>query len=101
MDVSEFSKAKQHDIQHLLIVLDQLGKYFGLNRDIYYTLGQYLGYSHTFLLTIESQNDPLSWTICSTCVKMDPAHITEFVSKFRKLFYSLQSLGQIQLFYCL
>ena len=55
MDVSEFSEAKQHEIQHLLIVLDQLGKYFGLNRDIYYTLGQYLGYSDTSLLTIESQ----------------------------------------------
>ena len=39
MDVSELDEAKQHEIQHLLIVLDQLGRIFGLNRDIYYTIG--------------------------------------------------------------
>ena len=55
MDVSELAEAKQHEIQHLLIVLDQLGGFFGLNRDISYTLGQYLGYTDTFLQKIESQ----------------------------------------------
>ena len=39
MDVSEIAAAKQHEIQHLLIALDQLGRIFGLNRDRYYTLG--------------------------------------------------------------
>ena len=39
MDVSEIAEAKQHEVQDLLIVLDQLGRSFGLNRDIYYTLG--------------------------------------------------------------
>ena len=38
MDVSELAETRQHEIQHLLIVLDQLGRIFGLNRDIYYTL---------------------------------------------------------------
>ena len=45
MDISDSAGAKQHEIQHLLIVLDQLGKNFGLNRDTYYTLGRYLGYT--------------------------------------------------------
>ena len=36
---------RQHEIQHFLFVLDQLGKIFGTNRDLYYTLGQYLGYT--------------------------------------------------------
>ena len=44
MDISDSVGAKQHEIQHLLIALDQLGKTFGLNRDTYYTLGRYLGY---------------------------------------------------------
>ena len=61
MDVSELAETRQHEIQHLLIALDQLCRIFGLNRDIYYTLGRYLGYSDTSLLKIESQKDPLSW----------------------------------------
>ena len=39
MDVSDLIEARQHEIQHLLIALDQLGKNFGTNRDMYYTLG--------------------------------------------------------------
>ena len=39
MDDSQPAQAKQHKVQHLLIVLDQLSRIFGLNRDIYYTLG--------------------------------------------------------------
>ena len=61
MDISDSVEAKQHKIQHLLIALDQLGKTFGLNRDIYYTIGRYLAYTNTSLLKIESQKDPLSW----------------------------------------
>ena len=49
MDTSDNVGAKQHEIQHLLIALDQLGKDFGLNRDTYYTLGRYLGYTNTSL----------------------------------------------------
>ena len=44
MDLSDHTGAKQYEIQHLLIALDQLGKDFGHNRDTYYTLGRYLGY---------------------------------------------------------
>ena len=69
MDISGTVEAKQHEIQHLLIALDQLGQIFGLNRDIYYTLGQYLGYTDISLLKIESQKDPLSWILCSTVSK--------------------------------
>ena len=32
-------EARQHEMQHLLFMLDQLGKKFGTNRDLYYTLG--------------------------------------------------------------
>ena len=52
MDGSQPAQAKHHEIQHLLIVLDQFGRIFGLNRDIYYTLGQYLGYTNIFLLKL-------------------------------------------------
>ena len=45
MDISDNVGAKHHEIQHLLIALDQLGKDFGHNRDTYYTLGRYLGYT--------------------------------------------------------
>ena len=34
MDVSGTVEAKKHEMQHLLIALDQLGQIFGLNRDI-------------------------------------------------------------------
>ena len=85
MDVSELAETR-HEIHHLLIALDQLGRIFGLNRDIYYTLGQYLGYSDTFLLKIELQKDPLSGILCSTCVKMDLVHITEFISMLEHYF---------------
>ena len=86
MDVLELAKTRQHERQHLLIVLDQLGKNFGLNRDIYYTLGQYLGYDDAFLLTIELQKDPLSWILCTTCVKMELTHITDFISTLEGYF---------------
>ena len=78
MDDSQPAQAKHHEIQHLLIALDQLGRIL-LNRDIYYTLGQYLGYTDTFLLKIELQKDPLSWILCSTCVKTPLVNITNFI----------------------
>ena len=86
MDISDNAGTKQHEIQHLLIVLDQLGKDFGLNRDIYYTLGRYLGYTNTSLLKIESQKDPLSWILCSTRVKASPFDIAEFISTLEQYF---------------
>ena len=86
MDISDNVGAKQHEIQHLLIVLDQLGKKFGLNRDTYYTLGRHLGYTNTSLLKIESQKDPLSWILCSTCVKTSPVEIAEFISTSEQYF---------------
>ena len=69
MDFSQTAEVKQQEIQHLLFVLDQLGRIFGLSRDIYYTPGQYVGYTDASLFKIESQTHPLSWILCSTHVK--------------------------------
>ena len=45
-------------MQELLLALDELGKSFGCNRDLYYMLGEYLGYTKAFLFSIEqSQSD--------------------------------------------
>ena len=41
------------EMQELLLALDELGKSFGCNRDLYYTLGEYLGYTKVFLFSIE------------------------------------------------
>ena len=87
MDISDSVGAKQHEIQHLLIALDQLGKDFGHNRDTYYTLGRYLGYTNTSLLKIESQKDPLSWILCVTCVQMSPVDVSRFHLYLRTIFY--------------
>ena len=58
------------EMQELLLALDELGKSFGCNRDLYYMLGEYLGYTKAFLFTIEqSQSDPLAWILCSACTK--------------------------------
>ena len=46
MHISDNTGAKHHEIQHLLIALDKLGKHFGHNRDTYYTLGIYLWYTN-------------------------------------------------------
>ena len=69
-----------------LIALDQLGKNFGLNRDTYYTLGRYLGNTDTSRLKIESEKDPLSWILCSTCVKTSPVDIAEFIYTLEQYF---------------
>ena len=49
------SDAKSHEIQHLLIALNKLGQDFGHNRDTYYSLGRYLGYTDLALLRLETQ----------------------------------------------
>ena len=55
------------EIQGLLLALDELGRSFGCNRDLYYTLGEYFGYTKALLFSIEqSQTDPLAWILCST-----------------------------------
>ena len=53
-------ECRHHELQDLLIALDELGKAFGYNRDLYYTLGEYLGYTKAFLSSTESQKDPLA-----------------------------------------
>ena len=86
MELSDNPCAQHHEIQHLLIALDQLGKSFGHNRDTYYTLGRYLGYTDVSLSKIESQKDPLSWILCDTAVKTSPANIPEYFSTLEKYF---------------
>ena len=51
------SCAKRHEVQNLVIVLDKLGEDFGHNRDTYYSLGRYLGYTDLSLLRLESQDE--------------------------------------------
>ena len=86
MDISDNAGAKQNELQHLLIALDQLGKDFGHNRDTYYTLGRYLGYTNTSLCKIESQKNPLSWILCVTCVKTSPVDIPDFIFPLEQYF---------------
>ena len=54
MEQSKNSCTQHHEIQHLLIALDKLGQDFSHNRDTYYSLGRYLGYTDLALLRIES-----------------------------------------------
>ena len=86
MEQSDNSSAQHHEIQHLLIALDRLGKDFGHNRDTYYSLGRYLGYTDLSLSKIESQKDPLSWILCDTAVKTFPNDIPELVSTIEQYF---------------
>ena len=78
MEQSDNSCAQHHEIQHLLIALDRLGKDFGHNRDTYYSLGRYLGYTDLSVSQIESQKDPLSWILCDTAVKTSPNDIPDW-----------------------
>ena len=64
-------ECKLHEIQNILQALDELGQVFGFNRDIWYTLGRYLGYTDLFLSQIESQKDTLSWILCWSCTSME------------------------------
>ena len=75
------------EIQELLLALNELGRSFGCNRDLYYTLGEYLGYTKAFLSFIEqSQTDPLAWILCSACTKAQ--NIASFVYNFEYYFYN-------------
>ena len=95
MRCSRDSCAKHHEVQHLLIVLDKLGKKFGHNRDTYYSLGRYLGYTDSFLLRLEAQTNPLSWILCDTAVRKFSDNVTDFVTHTRTIFYYLWSLGEL------
>ena len=86
MKRSQNSCAKRHEIQHLLIALDKLGEDFGHNRDTYYSLGRYLGYTDLSLLRLESQMNPLSWILCDTAVKKFADNVPEFVSTLEQYF---------------
>ena len=59
---------------------------FRTNRDTYYSLGRYLGYTDLSLSRIESQKDPLSWILCDTAVKTSPNDILELVSTLEQYF---------------
>ena len=80
------SCAEHHEIQHLLIARDKLGQDFGHNRDTYYSLGRYLGYTDLSLSRLESQKNPLSWILCDTAAKMFSDNIPEFVSTLEQYF---------------
>ena len=97
--MSDNACVKHHEIQHLLIALDQLGKNFGQNTDTYYTLGIYLGYTDISLLKIESQKDPLSWILGVTAVKTSPTDIPDFISTLEQYFikYGLWGFSKILL----
>ena len=86
MEQSKNSYAQHHEIQHLLIALDKLGQDFGHNRDTYYSIGRYLGYTDLSLSRIESQKNPLSWILCDTAVKKFSNDIPELVSILEQYF---------------
>ena len=86
MEQSDNSCGQYQEIQHLLIALDRLGKDFGHNRDTYYSLGRYFGYTDLSLSKIESQKDPLSWILCDTAVKTSPNDIPKLVSRLEQYF---------------
>ena len=86
MKRSKTSCAEHHEIQHLLIALDKLGQDFGHNRDTYYSLGRYLGYTDLSLSRLESQKNPLSWILCDTAAKKFSDNIPKFVSTLEQYF---------------
>ena len=80
------SCAKHHEVQHLVIALDKLGEDFGHNRDTYYSLGRYLGYTDLSLLRLESQVNPLSQILCDIAAKKFFHNISEFVFTLEQYF---------------
>ena len=86
MEQSKNSYAQHHEFQHLLIALDKLGQDFGHNRDIYYSIGRYLGYTDLSLSRIESQKNPFSWILCDTAAKKFSNDIPELVSILEQYF---------------
>ena len=59
------------EIQGLLLALDELGRSFSCNRDLYYTLGEYFGYTKAFLFPLNNHRHIL-WH--GFCVPPVPKH---------------------------
>ena len=96
MKCSRNSGAKSHEIQHLLIALDKLGQDFGHNRDTYYSLGRYLGYTDLSLLRLETQTNPLSWILCDRATNYFSNNILEIVSILEQYFITYGLWGNFQ-----
>ena len=47
------------EMQELLLVLGKLGKSFGCNRDLYYMLGEHLGYTKVFFFLLNNHKEIL------------------------------------------
>ena len=92
------SCAKHHETHHLLIALDKLGKDFGHNRDTYYSLGRYLGYTDLSLLRLEARTNPLSWILCDTLAKKFSDNVPEFVSTLEQYFIKYHLWNNFQHF---
>ena len=86
MHHSRNSCAKSHEIKHFLAALDKLGEDFGHNRDTYYSLGRYFGYTDLPLLNLESQTNPLSWILCDTAVKEFSDNVPKFLLTLKQYF---------------
>ena len=99
MRCSQNSSAKYHELQHLLIALEELGQNFGHNRDTYYSLGRYLGYTDLVLLRLESPMNPLSWILCDTVVRKFSDNIPEFVSMLEQYFITYGLWENFQYFF--
>ena len=93
------SSAKSHEIRHFLDALEELGENFGHNRDTYYSLGRYFGYTDLSLLNLESQTNPLSRILCDTAVNEFSTNIPKFLSIFKTIFYYIWSLGEFSRFH--
>ena len=86
MHHSRNSSAKNHEIKHFLAALDQLGENFGYNRDTYYSLGRYFGYTDVSLLNLESQTKPLSRILHDTAVTEFSDNIPKFLLILKQYF---------------
>ena len=78
MKPSQNSCAKHHEVQHLLIALDKLGEDFGHNRDTYYSLGRYLGYTDLSLLNLNLK-----------CILSHGYYVTELLTTSLTMFQNL------------
>ena len=86
MHHSNNSSAKSHEIKHFLAALDQLGEDFGHNRDTYYGLGRYFGYTDLSLLNLESETNPLSRILCDKATKEFSDNIPKFLLTLKQYF---------------
>ena len=99
MHHSRNSSTKNHEIKHFLAALDQLGENFGHNRDTYYSLGRYFGYTDLSLLTLESQTNPLSRILHDTAVTEFSDNVPKFLLILKTIFCYLWSLGEFSRIY--